>query len=126
MAARREDRAAANGDSGYRLLIWRRGEELRTIGYAEPVDALAAAVAYLKAGYQVRLGGELVEHYAGELPGVSWWPSLRDWRLLDGMLRRAIESPGFFHARAESAGRGEAERLAVRISELIARIGRQM
>lgn len=124
MAARSKDRAAEAG--GHRLLIWRRGEELRTLGYDEPADALAAAVAYLKAGYQVRLGEEAVEHYRDEPNGAAWWPTLRDWRLLRGMLRRAIESPGFFHPQAQAAGRGEAERLAVQIGDLIDRIGRHM
>jgi hypothetical protein len=122
MAARSRDRAAGGA---YRLLIWRRGEEVEVMGYGEPADALAAAVEYLKAGYQAKLGAEVVEHYAAEpVAAAAWFPSARDWRVLLGMLRRAAEAPGFFHASAESAGRVEAERLAARIAEVVRRIAR--
>jgi hypothetical protein len=111
----------------YRVLFWRGRGNPRQLGYDQPSDALAAAVDYLKAGYQVRLGDETVEHFRAEkVTAAPWFPSLRDWRLLDGMLRRAIESPGFFHVRAEQAGRAEAERLAGRIADVIDRIARHM
>jgi hypothetical protein len=122
MAARSRDRAASGA---YRLLIWQRGADVEVMGYREPADALAAAVEYLKAGYQCRLGAEVVEHYADE-PAVpaAWFPSARDWRVLLGMLRRAAVMPGFFHASAETAGRVEAERLATRIGEVARRVAR--
>lgn len=108
----------------YRLLVFREGYgKVKRLDFTDPTDALAAAVDYLKAGYQCRLGDETVEHFRAE-PGepARWFPSLRDWKLLGGMLRRAIATPGFFHPDAEAAGRGEAERLAGRIADLTAQI----
>lgn len=119
MAARRRDRADAEG---FRLLIWQGGGEVEVYRYDGPADALAAAVEYLKAGYHVRLGDEAVEHYRAE-PAVpaAWFPGARDWRLLLGIVQRAAEQPGFFHAAAEAAGRYEADRLATRIAGVVRR-----
>jgi hypothetical protein len=120
MAARRRDRAEAEG---FRLLIWQGGGEVEVMGYDNPADALAAAVDYLKAGYHCRLADEAVEHYRAEPAApAAWFPNARDWRLLLGMLQRAAEQPGFFHAAAEARGRYEADRLAARIAGVVRRV----
>lgn len=117
------DYARADERPRYRVLVFREGYgKVKRLDFTEPADALAGALDYLKSGYQVRLGDELVAHYRDQPGAPAWWPSLRDWRLLAGMLRRAIESPGFFNVSAESAGRAEAERLAERIAAMLATI----
>jgi len=127
----RAGRYAAEADvPGFSVLIWKPGaaSTIKRLTYPEPADALTAAVDYLKAGYQVRLADEAVEHFRAErtVDAAPWFPNMRDWKLLCGMLGRAIETPGFFHVTAEAAGRGEAERLRGRISDVIARIARHM
>lgn len=115
--------ASAADRPEYRVMIWRGSGAVKTLVYAEPVDALAAAVTYLREGYQTRLGGETVERLAADHVGEPvWFPSLPDWRLLAGMLGRALETPGFFHPAAEQAGRSAAERLRNRIAAVIHRI----
>jgi hypothetical protein len=120
--------AADASEPGWTLIFWRPpAGKVKRITYAEPGDALAAAVDYLKAGYQCRLSDEAVELFRAQPNEAAlWFPNLRDWKLLGGMLGRALETPGFFHAAAEAAGRGEAERLKGRIAEQIARIARHM
>jgi hypothetical protein len=126
----RASRYKAEADEpGWVLIFFRPGPtyKVKRITYAEAGDALTAAVDYLKAGYQVRLSDETVGQFRAQPnEGAPWFPSLRDWKLLCGMLGRAIETPGFFHPDAQAAGRGEAERLKGRIAEVIARIARQM
>ena len=120
--------AAAAERPVYRVLVWRGTAGVNTLVFAEPVDALAAGVEYLRAGYQVRLGGETAEQLAAESPGGEplWFPSLRDWRLLSGMLGRALATPGFYHPAAEQVGRAAAERLKNRIDVVISRIERAL
>jgi hypothetical protein len=119
--------AAAAARPEYRVLIWRGQSPPKTLVFAEPVDALTAGVEYLREGYQVRLGGETVERLRGDhVAEPVWFPSLPDWRLLAGMLGRALESPGFFHPAAEQAGRSAAERLENRIRAVIHRIERAL
>ena len=127
----RAGRYAAEADQpGFAVLIWKPGaaSTIKRLTYPESADALTAAVDYLKAGYQVRLADEAVEHFRAErsVDAAPWFPNMRDWKLLCGMLGRAIETPGFFHPDAQAAGRGEAERLKGRIAEVIARIARHM
>jgi hypothetical protein len=121
MAAQSVDRAADRPE--YRVMIWRGSAPTRRLVFAEPVDALTAAVEYLKEGYQVRLGDETVEQLKSDSTDVAlWFPSLSDWRLLAGMLGRALETPGFYHPAVEQIGRAAAERLKSRIDGVIARI----
>jgi hypothetical protein len=127
----RAGRYAAEADRpGFAVLVWKPGASstIKRLTYPESADALTAAVDYLKAGYQVRLADEAVEHFRAErtVEAAPWFPNLRDWKLLAGMLGRSLEIPGFFHPAAQAAGRGEAERLRGRISDVIARIVRQM
>lgn len=121
--------ALAAGRPEYRVMIWRGSAPVNSLAFAEPVDALAAAVGYLREGYQVRLGGETVEQLRAESgPGGEplWFPSLRDWRLLSGMLGRAMATPGFYHRSVEQVGRAAAERLKNRIDVVISRIERAL
>ena len=109
-------------------MIWRGSAPVRTLVFAEPVDALSAAVVHLREGYQVRLGGETVAELRAESHGGEplWFPSLRDWRLLSGMLGRAMATPGFYHRSVEQVGRAAAERLKNRIDVVISRIERAL
>jgi hypothetical protein len=128
LAIQRETRSTDRPE--FRVMVWRGANgSLKTLVYAEPVDALAAAVGYLREGYQVRLGGETVAELRAESgPGGEplWFPSLRDWRLLSGMLGRALQTAGFYHPAAEQVGRAAAERLKNRIDVVISRIERAL
>lgn len=120
--------AAADLDE-YRLVIWKgRAGRVRTFVYHEPVDVLAAAVDYLKRGYQVRLGDETVEHFTSSPHAINpaWLPSMADWNLINGVLGRALLVRGFFHPDAEPVARARVERLRVQIADSIARIARHM
>jgi hypothetical protein len=120
--------AAADLDE-YRLVVWKgRAGRVRTFVFHDPVDALAAAVDYLKRGYQVRLGDETVEHFKSQPHAINpaWLPSAADWNLINGVLGRAATMPGFFHADAEPVARARVERLRAQIVDTIDRIARHM
>ena len=92
-------RTAAADLAEYRLVIW-KGQPVacgRSV-YHEPVDVLAAAVDYLKRGYQGRLGDETVEHFTSSPHAINpaWLPSMADWNLINGVLGRALLMRGFF------------------------------
>lgn len=108
-------------------MIWRR-DETRRLVFAEPLDALAAALDYLKTGYQCRLGDEVVEHFRSQpyVANAGWFPTLTDWKLIHGVLGRAATVPGFFHSDAEPVARARVERLRVHIADTIDRIARHM
>jgi hypothetical protein len=110
----------------YRLMIW-KADRIERLAYTDPVDAIVAAIGYLKAGYQCRLGGETVDAFRAEpVTRAAWFPSVADWKLINGVLGRALTIPGFFHADAATAARARVERLRVQIGDTIDRIARQM
>jgi hypothetical protein len=120
--------AAADLDE-YRLVVWKgRAGRVRTFVFHDPVDALAAAVDYLKGGYQVRLGDETVEHFRSQPHAAdrAWLPDAADWSLINGVLGRALLVRGFFHVDAEPVARARVERLRVQIADTIDRIARHM
>jgi hypothetical protein len=119
--------AAADLDE-HVLLVWKGRSDVMRLVFHEPTDALAAAIDYLKNGYQARLGDETVEHFRSQpaVANAGWFPSLADWRLINGVLGRVLEVAGFFHVDAEPVARARVERLRVHIGDTIDRIARHM
>jgi hypothetical protein len=67
-----------NAIDQYAAIVWKGGhaENIRKYWFDEPVDALSAAVLYLKAGYQARLSDGAVRYFAS-LPDAQSVPDDR-------------------------------------------------